>query len=401
MTHEEKMNSPWLKRTLPIAALFSFRMLGLFMLIPVFSITAPTLHSATPSLIGLALGAYGLSQGLLQIPFGLLSDKWGRKPMLTIGLLFFIIGSLIGALTHSIYGMIAARVLQGMGAIGSVLIALLADLTTVEDRTKGMAIIGISIAVSFALAMVVSPIITHHFGLAGIFYCSTLLATVGLIMLYVIIPTPQQETFHTDSETNPSLLKQVVVNRRLQTLNLGIFLQHFILTSTFYAVPILLHQQLEHRLLQSWQFYLPILVGSFLMMMPCIWWAEKKQQGRLLFRVSVLLLGLSQLALAYTTTSLLYLAVFLFLYFIGFNHLEALLPSAISKEAPKGSKGTAMGIYSSCQFFGLFAGGVAAGWLYALIGPIGIFLFNGFLCFVWMLVMICRDSSFVSTKSSL
>lgn len=204
------MKQPWLNRVFPIAAIFSFRMLGLFMLIPVFSVAAIHLKDATPTLIGIALGSYGLSQGLLQIPFGFLSDRFGRKPILTLGLVLFAVGSLLGAYADSIYGMIFARTLQGAGAIGSVLIALLADLTPDEQRTKAMAVIGVTIGMSFSLAMVISPALTHRFGLAGIFYLTAFLAGTGLVLLHTVIPTPKKEPFHIDNEVSPTQFKDVL-----------------------------------------------------------------------------------------------------------------------------------------------------------------------------------------------
>ena len=217
------MKQTWYNSVLPIAAIFSFRMLGLFMLIPVFTIYAPNLQNATPILIGIALGAYGLSQGLLQIPMGFLSDKINRKSILALGLTLFAIGSLWGALTNSIYGMIVARALQGTGAIGSVLIALLSDLTTDEQRTKSMAVIGASIGISFSLAMVISPTIAATYGLSGIFYFSTALAVFGLILLYSVIPTPKKEPFHEGVQASPDLFAKVIKNPNLQRLNAGIF----------------------------------------------------------------------------------------------------------------------------------------------------------------------------------
>ncbi|WBV68818.1 MFS transporter [Legionella pneumophila] len=189
-----------------------FRLLGLFLLIPVFTLYATNLKGATPTLIGLALGSYGLAQGLLQIPFGMLSDKLGRKPMIAIGLLLFAGGSLLGAVTHSIAGMITARILQGAGAIGSVLIALLADLTLDEQRTKAMAIVGITIGTSFSLAMIISPALTHYYGLSGVFYLTAALAVLGIMILYLIIPNPSKEQFHADSEPSLSLIKPVVTD---------------------------------------------------------------------------------------------------------------------------------------------------------------------------------------------
>ncbi|KTC90848.1 MFS transporter [Fluoribacter dumoffii] len=381
------MKHSWFKTVFPIAAIFSFRMLGLFLLIPVFSIYAENLQSATPALVGFALGIYGLAQGLLQMPFGMLSDKIGRKPMITAGLLLFALGSLLGALTHSIYGMIVARLLQGTGAVGSVLIALLADLTPDEQRTKAMAVIGMTIGTSFSLAMVVSPILTHHFGLAGIFYLTTMLAIAGIVLLHWVIPKPVHERFHIDSETNPALLKQVISNMQLQRLNLGIFCQHFILTATFFAIPFILRKQVElGHLSQQWHFYLPLMVISFILMIPFIVLAEKKKQMKSVFVSSVLVMTIAQLLLAYTFQNWYSLCFLMLIYFIAFNILEAALPSLVSKQANPNSKGTAMGIYSTSQFLGLFIGGALAGVLYQWFSSEGIFITNAVLGVIWLLI---------------
>ncbi len=379
------MKQSWLNSVFPIAALFSFRMLGLFMLIPVFTVYANQLTSATPALIGVALGSYGLSQGLLQIPFGILSDRFGRKPIITLGLILFTCGSLLGAFSTSIYGMIIARTLQGTGAIGSVLIALLADLTPDEQRTKAMAVIGITIGLSFSLAMVLSPAITHQFGLAGIFYLTTFLAALGLVLLHAVIPTPKKELFHLDSKTNPALFKQVLCNRHLQRLNLGIFCQHFILTSTFFGIPIILQQQIKLGYLsQQWHFYLPLMLLSFFLMVPFLTFAEKKRQIKAVFLGSVALTCLCQFILAFTFQYWFAICGLLFAYFVAFNFLEASLPSLISRQANADSKGTAMGIYSSCQFLAIFAGGASAGVIYQFTGNQGIFIANGIISLLWL-----------------
>lgn len=357
------------------------------MLIPVFTLFALQLDGATPTLIGIALGGYGLSQGMLQIPFGLLSDRYGRKPIITLGLLLFVIGSLVGALTHSIYGMIFARILQGMGAIGSVLIALMADLTPDEERTKAMAVIGMTIGTSFSLAMVLSPAITHHYGLPGIFYLTAFLACCGLILLHTLIPTPVKERFHWDSETNPSILKKVFFDRQLQRLNGGIFIQHFVLTATFFIVPMLLQQQLaQGNLSRQWHFYLPLMIISFVAMVPFILIAEKRKAMRPIFLLSVVVSGLSQLFLALFGNHWYCLCAFMLSYFIAFNILEASLPSLISKQANPHNKGTAMGIYSSSQFLGIFIGGLFAGILYEYGGKNVIFYTNAGICLIWLLV---------------
>lgn len=387
------MKHSWSKTVFPIAAIFSFRMLGLFLLIPVFSIYAENLQNATPALVGLALGIYGLAQGLLQMPFGMLSDKVGRKPMIAIGLFLFALGSLLGALTNSIYGMILARSLQGTGAIGSVLIALLADLTPDDQRTKSMAVIGMTIGTSFSLAMVVSPALTHHFGLSGIFYLTTLLAIAGIILLYLVIPKPVNERFHIDSETNPALLKNVISNVQLQLLNIGIFCQHFILTATFFAIPFILRKQVEQgHLSQQWHFYLPLMIISFILMIPFIILAEKKKRMKGVFLSSVLIMAMAQLLLAYTSQHWVSLCVLMLIYFVAFNILEAALPSLVSKQANPHSKGTAMGVYSTSQFLGLFIGGALAGVLYQWNSSQGIFVTNAIIGVIWLLVSFSMKS---------
>ena len=338
-------------------------------------------------LIGVALGSYGLSQGLLQIPFGFLSDRFGRKPIITLGLILFACGSLFGAYTTSIYGMILARTLQGTGAIGSVLIALLADLTPDEQRTKAMAVIGVTIGLSFSLAMVLSPAITHSFGLAGIFYLTTFLAVLGLLLLHLVIPTPKKEPFHLDSEANPALFKQVLSNRHLQRLNLGIFCQHFILTATFFAIPMVLQQQIQSgHLSQQWHFYLPLMLLSFFIMLPFLALAEKKRQIKAVFLVSVIITCLCQFILAYTYQYWLAICGLMFTYFVAFNFLEASLPSLVSRQAGAAMKGTAMGIYSSSQFLGIFAGGTIAGIVYQFTGSQGVFIINGLVSLLWVTV---------------
>lgn len=386
MMTPDAMKLPWSTTVFPIAAIFSFRMLGLFMLIPVFTIYAPTLRHATPALIGFALGAYGLSQGLLQIPFGMLSDRVGRKPMITIGLLLFALGSLFGALTDSIYGMIAARIIQGMGAIGSVLIALLADLTPEQERTKAMAVIGASIGLSFSIALLISPAMTSHYGFASIFYFASVLSFVGLLLLHTLIPSPTHTQAYKSEKAMAARFSMVIRDKHLKRLNMGIFCQHLILTSTFFTVPMLLQDHLRQgHLSQTWHFYLPIMLGSFICMIPLIIWSEKKQRVPQLFKLTVGLTLLCQGLLAIFFTKWLSLCGLLFVYFIAFNFLEANLPSLVSKQANPTTKGTAMGIYSSCQFLGIFIGGTLAGLCYPLMGTMGLFFMNATVAAIWLL----------------
>ena len=381
------MNYAWRQTVFPIATIFSFRLLGLFMLIPVFTLHASDLSGATPMLIGIALGCYGLSQGILQIPFGLLSDRFGRKPMITIGLILFAIGSILGAFAHSIEMMIAARILQGAGAIGSVLIALLADLTPDNQRTKAMAVVGITIGVSFSVAMIISPILVEHSGLAGIFYLTAGLAIVAIALLHLVIPTPEKDPFHEHNVIHAQQFIPVLKNRHLQRLNVGIFFQHMILTSTFYVLPLLLKQHIQQGdLSEPWHFYLPLMLFAFIVMMPIIGIGERYRRMKFIFMLAVGLTTASQLMLVLFNQHWGSLCAAMIVYFIAFNILEATLPSLVSRQAGTTNKGTAMGIYSSSQFLGIFAGGALAGVTFQYAGGVGIFLVNTVTGLLWILI---------------
>ena len=355
------------------------------MLIPIFTVHASELTNATPLLMGIALGSYGLSQGILQMPFGMLSDRFGRKPIITFGLILFAIGSFIGAWAHSIEMMILARVLQGAGAIGSVLMALLADLTADEQRTKAMAVVGVSIGISFSLAMIISPMLAKHSGLAGIFYFTAILAIFALLLLHWVIPTPKQDPFHERDIIQPAQFRQVLTNRHLQRLNAGIFFQHLILTSTFYVLPLLLKQYIQQgQLSEAWHFYLPLMISAFIMMVPVIVWGERRQRMKVVFITAVSLTALSQFALIGLNQHWQGICVAMVVYFVAFNILEATLPSQVSRQADGANKGTAMGIYSSSQFLGIFAGGALAGVTYQFADISGIFVFNSIISLLWL-----------------
>jgi MFS family permease len=377
------MTQSWLRSSLPIALIYMFRMLGLFLLIPVFSVYATDLKSATPQLIGIALGGYGLSQGLLQIPFGWLSDKYGRKTIITLGLILFALGSLIGAVTHSIYGMIAARIIQGTGAIGSALMALLSDVTHEQHRTKAMAVIGVTIGLSFSLAMAFSPLIAAYHGLSGIFYFTVGLAIFGILILHFWITTPST---HTPHKVTIQSFHTTLCNPILQKLNFGIFCQHLILTATFFSTPMILQQAIiHHQLTQTWHFYLPIIFGSFICMVPIMMLTERLQKTHTTFVLAISTTIFTQLFLAFSHTTWLSFCILLFIYFVAFNLLEANLPALISKTAAAHAKGTAMGIYSSSQFLGIFAGGALAGVTYHYTNHSGIFLCNAIIASLWLL----------------
>lgn len=362
-----------------LSAIFSFRMLGLFMILPIFAIYAPHYLGSTPTLVGLALGIYGLSQALLQIPLGTLSDRIGRKPVMIGGLLVFTLGSVVAALASSIIGVIIGRALQGMGAIGSTTLALLADLTRVENRSKAMAVIGLTIGCSFMLAMVIGPYLSAHYGFRSIFWVTALLALGGILMLLLLVPTPKQQLQHRDTCTVASALKTTLFNGELQALNLSIFTLHATLTACFLLIPHLITNQL---------YYLPILVLSFLSMLPLLLYAEKKRQDKpvLLTAIVVLICGQIGLGFSHSGSWLVYFSLWLF--FTAFTLLEATLPAWVSKVAPTANKGTALGLYSTSQFLGIFAGGSIAGVLQAHLTSHAIIGFTLTLSALWLNVAI-------------
>lgn len=375
-----------------LASIFCFRMLGLFIILPVFSLNAGHLAFATPTLMGLALGIYGLSQGLLQMPLGILSDKLGRKPIIASGLIVFVIGSVIAAISHSIYGVIIGRALQGAGAIGSTVIALLADLTKVEIRTKAMAIIGSSIGFSFLIAIVLGPLLNPWLKLSGLFWLTAALGSIGLVMLFWLVPNPPHLVVHREAEPLPSLIKATFFNPQLSLLNVGIFTSHAILTASFIVVPLLLIQRAGLAEHQQWLLYLPVLILSSIAMVPFIILAEKKNRMKKVLLGAIAVIALSQLLLWYFHNSILTIGISLLLFFTAFTLTEAILPSAVSKIAPAGSRGTATGIYSSSQFLGVFAGGSLGGFLFNHFQANGIFSLCFILACCWMIISIFTKS---------
>ena len=367
-----------------LAAVFSVRLLGLFMIYPVFAAYAGNLAGANPYLIGEALGIYGLTQGLLQIPFGLLSDKIGRKTMIVFGLILFAIGSGVAALSTSIGGVIIGRVLQGSGAVGSVILALVADLTSEENRTKAMAMIGITIGVSFMIALVAGPIIATFIGVAGIFWVMVGLALVGIAITQFAVPNPRRIGVHRDAETVPALIGAVLQNKELLRLDFGIFALHAMLTASFLVVPGLLHATLDVSVHNQWVIYLPVLLVSVAVMVPAIIVAEKYRHMKAVFLSAVAALVLSQVMLYFGARNLYVLLGALVVFFSAFNVMEASLPSLVTKAAPPAAKGTAMGLYSSLQFLGIFSGGIVGGWAHQTSGSSGVFAMTAALALLWL-----------------
>lgn len=378
------MTSDERRATSALASIYALRMLGLFLILPVFSTYAlGNLAGATPILIGLAIGAYGLSQAVLQIPFGMLSDRFGRKPIIIIGLLIFALGSVVAAMSDSITGVIIGRALQGAGAIAAAVMALVADLTREEQRTKAMATIGMTIGLSFAFALVAGPILNSWIGVPGIFWATAVLAIAGIGVLKLWVPQPVLSRFHRDTQAVPGKFKDILADPQLMRLNAGILALHMILIASFVVLPLALRDQAGLASDHHWQVYLPVLLLGMLAMVPLIIIAEKKRRMKEVFVGSILLLGLAELGLWMGHHSIIGIGFALFLFFAAFNTLEASLPSLISKAAPPDSKGTAMGVYSTAQFLGAFIGGSMGGWLYGAYGIASVFGFCALVAGLW------------------
>jgi len=367
-----------------LSAVFSVRLLGLFMIYPVFAAYARNLSGASPYLIGEALGIYGLTQGLLQIPFGLLSDRLGRKVMIVLGLLLFAAGSAIAALSGSIGGVIIGRALQGSGAVGAVILALVADLTTEENRTKAMALVGLTIGASFMIAVVAGPIAASLIGVPGIFWLMVALALVGIVITEFVVPNPRRVSVHRDAEAVPALFWAVLRDRELLRLDFGIFALHAMLTASFLVVPGLLSATLNVPVREQWFVYLPVLLVSVAVMLPAIIVAEKYRRMKGVFVGAVAALAASQLMLYFGAGNLFVLLAALVVFFSAFNVMEASLPSLITKAAPAEAKGTATGIYSSLQFLGIFIGGIVGGFANQHGGNAGVFIITTALALAWL-----------------
>ncbi len=380
------------RAALALAAIFALRMLGLFIVLPVFAVAARDLTGGQDvAAIGLALGAYGLTQACLQLPFGILADHWGRKPVIACGLALFVAGSLICALADSISAMTLGRMLQGSGAISAAITALVADLTRDSQRSKAMAMVGGSIALMFALSLAVAPVIFGWVGLGGLFWLTCALGLGAFWALFRLVPAAPPLP-----AVVPGTFRQMLVEPRLIRLNLGVFILHAIQIAMWVAVPALLIQLAGLPLQQHWMIYVPAVVASFFVLWPAMMQAERHKRMAQVFAFAVVLIGLVQLGfvllvgrenlgqLLAISLILLLIAVF----FTGFNILEALQPSLISRIAPATGKARALGIYNTLQSLGLFVGGAMGGWLLQTGGYAAVFAGCGLLALVWLIILV-------------
>ncbi|GHE22658.1 MFS transporter [Halomonas urumqiensis] len=370
-----------------LAGLYATRMLGLFMVLPVLALYADDLIGATPFLVGLALGIYGLTQALLQIPFGMLSDRVGRKPVIAAGMVLFMLGSVVAAQADTIGGVLLGRSLQGSGAVAAAIMALLADQTREQVRTAAMATIGLSIGVAFAVAMVLGPWLAAGFGLPGVFWFTALLAAGGLVVLWKLVPPAPRLIRHRDVGMDRNQLKAMLGRRDLLRLDLSIFVLHLVLMAIFVAVPLRLLDvgiaPERHGIT-----YLGVMALAFLCMVPLVVIAEKRRRMKTMCLLAITAITLGLGGLAGFATSYWGLFGWLLLFFTGFNLLEATLPSMLSKLAPAGAKGSAMGVYSTSQFLGAFLGGLLGGVLAQQWGLSAVFIGCAAMSLAWLVLMI-------------
>jgi len=377
----DRMNRAEWRAGASLAGVYGLRMLGLFFILPIFAVHAATIEGgADLTLVGLALGAYGLSQGILQIPFGMASDRWGRKPVLYAGLLVFAAGSFLGVAADDIWTAIAARTLQGAGAINSVAMALAADLTREQHRTKVMAMIGASIGLMFALSLVGAPLLYRSIGMGGVFALTGLLSLSAMGVVKYLVPDSPRG-LHEEPPPEPGLGR--LLDADLLRLNAGIFVLHVVLYAMFVVVPpLIVNAGLELTL--HWKLYLPVVLASFVLMVPAILYADRRGRPKPVLLGAVALLLAVEATLAATDAGVAALAALMLGFFVAFNVLEAMLPALVSRMAPARGRGVAIGVYNTTQTLGVFFGGLLGGWVAMHHGASGVFLGCTALAALWL-----------------
>lgn len=366
-----------------LALLFAVRMLGLFLLTPVFADAAKHLAGGDrPALIGLAIGAYGLTQAIMQIPFGILSDRFGRRPIIIIGMVLFIIGGIICALSDSVMGVVVGRAIQGFGAVSAAITAWIADSTRPEVRARAMAMVGGSIGLSFAASLVLSPLLVEFTGLSGLFWVISLLGFVCLLLATFLVPVVPMH----DQAITPVSSKQVLRDDSLLRLNFGVFCLHFSMMSLFVVLPSLLIKLGDLSVGRLWEVYLPVIVVALILMVPAVFYIETRKKHKLGLDSSVGLLALLFLAWIAASSSYWGCVAALLVFFILFNVLEALQPSMVSRVTPPQHKGLALGLYNMCQALGVATGGAVGGLLAQYTSTTMVFVMGAVVSGIWFLI---------------
>jgi predicted MFS family arabinose efflux permease len=361
-------------------------MLGMFLMLPVLALYAQTLPDYTPEMLGLAMGAYGLTQAVLQIPFGRWSDRYGRKPLIALGLLFYAAGSVIGMYADSVVLLAVARGIQGAGAVSAAVTALLADLTRSEVRTRSMAVIGISIGLSFVVALILAPVLDMAIGVPGIFAIMLGMAVFGIALLFTAVPAEPQRTGGAEGRELSGML-EILGRPQLRPLYFGMFALHAIMTATFLSVPQVLEQTLGIAKVSHWAVYLGVFTASLVGTVPLVLRTERTStRGAGLFVMSVALAGVAQALLGLDHAHFWVVMAALTLFFAVFNFLEARLPALLTLAAPASDRGAALGVFATSQFLGAFCGGVGGGLLLGRFGISGVFWGSAALAFGWALL---------------
>ena len=377
------MNSTERLFALKVSLIMSVRMLGLFMLFPVMSVYAGDYDSSTPFLIGMAIGIYGLTQALLQIPFGYLSDRFGRKPILIIGLLIFLIGSVVAANASNIIFVVIGRALQGGGAISAVLMAFLADSISEDNRAKANAFVGFQIGVAFMLSLIIGPLITSRIGLSGLFWVIGLLSIIAMLIVLSLEHSKPINYYRLSFGAFRETL-----SRELIALDFSVFSLHLILASGFIVMPLLIMENQIVSMIDNWQLYLPAVLLSFIGMIPLIIISEKFKKTKYMLLLSIFLLIISQIIFYISNLNFSVFLINLTIFFVAFNTVEAILPSLLSKTASASKRGLAMGIFSTSQFLGTFIGGAIGGLIYDIYDLNSVFLFTIFVAIIWWFMVL-------------
>ncbi|MFM1990675.1 MAG: hypothetical protein RJA99_3632 [Pseudomonadota bacterium] len=378
------MTSHELRASLSLSSLYAFRMLGLFLILPVFAVHAHTLPGGdSPLLVGLVLGIYSLTQGVLQLPFGMASDRLGRKPVIIFGLVLFALGSLVAAQATDLTWTIIGRALQGTGAISAAVTACIADLTRDSQRTKAMAMVGASIGLTFALSLVAAPLLYAWVGMAGLFHLTGLMALAGIVIVLFAVPSLPTPSRRPGEGVQRTRFREVALDPELMRLNVGIFSLHLVQMAMFVVLPAWLVERAQLPLADHWKVYLPVVAASFVLMVPPIAWGERSGRLRAVTLGGIAAILVAQLGYAAQPVGIVPFVVLLLVFFAAFNVLEATVPSMVSRLAPPDVKGTALGLYNTVQALGLFAGGAVGGWASSRFGGVSVFVMCAGVMAIW------------------